>query len=216
MDFHRSGALLLGSALALAACERTSPPLAPGARGVRHAWIVPNVLRIGIQASPDTLQPLLTSDTTDKMIGRLMFDPLVSVDASGKHAVPVLAARVPTLANGDIARDGRSITYRLRHGVRWQDGAPFTSRDVAFSWRAILNPANNVSSRGGYDLVTSVATPDAYTAVFHLKERYAPAVDTLFAESDTPMFIVPEHLLGRPPNVNAAAFNVAPIGHGSV
>ncbi len=181
---------------------------------MRHTWTVPNVLRIGIQASPDTLQPLLTSDTTDKMIGRLMFDPLVSVDASGKHAVAVLATRVPTRANGDIARDGRSITYHLRHGVRWHDGAPFTSRDVAFSWRAILNPANNVSSRAGYELVTSVATPDAYTAVFYLKERYAPAVDTLFAESDTPMFIVPEHLLGRLPNVNAAAFNVAPIGTG--
>jgi len=61
------------------------------------------LLRIGIQGSPDTLQPLLTSDTTDKMIGRLLFDPLISVDASGRHDVPILAAEVPTLATAASA-----------------------------------------------------------------------------------------------------------------
>ena len=172
------------------------------------------LLRIGIQGSPDTLQPLLTSDTTDKMIGRLLFDPLISVDASGRHDVPILAAEVPTLANGGISRDGLTITYKLRRNVRWHDGAPFTSKDVAFSWRAIVNPANDISSRAGYDLVRKVETPNPYTAVFRLKERFSPAVDSLFAESDTPMFIVPEHLLGRLPNINAASFNAAPIGTG--
>jgi len=191
-------------ALALAACAKTGNGTAEGAQ----------VLRIGIQGSPGTLQPLLTSDTTDKMIGRLLFDPLISVDASGKRDVPILAAKVPTLANGGISRDGLTITYELRRDVRWHDGAPFTSRDVAFSWRAIVNAANNISSRAGYDLVRSVDTPNAYTAVFHLKERYSPAIDSLFAESDTPMFIVPEHLLGRLRNVNTAAFNAAPIGTG--
>jgi peptide/nickel transport system substrate-binding protein len=206
-------ALLATGAIALPACVRLQPHLT-GVTRARHPWTVPNVLRIAIQGSPDTLQPLLTSDTTDKMIGRLLFDPLVSVDAGGTHAVPILAARVPTLANGDIARDGMSITYHLRRGVRWHDGAALTSKDVAFSVRAILSPANDVSSRAGYDLVKTVDTPDRYTAVFHLKKRYSPAVNTLFAESDTPMFVVPEHLLGRLPNVNSAAFNVAPIGTG--
>ena len=64
------------------------------------------------------------------MINRLSFDTLLSVDASGKHLLPILAAAVPTLANGGISADGLTITYHLRPNVRWQDGVPFTSRDV--------------------------------------------------------------------------------------
>ena len=171
------------------------------------------MLRVAIQTSPDTLQPLLTSDTTDKMIGRLLFDPLISADAQG-NAVPILATRVPTLRNGGISRDGLTVTYRLRRNVTWHDGVRFTSKDVAFSWRAIMNRANNVSSRAGYDRVREVDTPDPYTAVFRLKERFSPAVSSLFAESDTPMFVVPEHLLGGLANLNTAAFNAAPVGTG--
>ena len=182
-------------------------------RAARHAWTIANVLRIGIQTSPDTLQPLLTSDTTDKMIGRLLFDPLISADARGR-AIPILAAQIPTLRNGGISRDGLTLTYRLRRNVTWHDGAPFTSADVAFSWRAILDPANDVSSRAGYDLVRTVETPDAQTVVFRLRRRFSPAIDTLFAESDTPMFIIPEHLLGHLRDLNTAPFNAAPVGTG--
>ncbi len=74
--------------------------------------------------------------------------------------MPILAAIVPTLENGGISRDGLTITYHLRHNVRWQDGAPFTSHDVSFSYRAIMNPATTVSTRHGYDQIARVDTPD--------------------------------------------------------
>jgi peptide/nickel transport system substrate-binding protein len=171
-------------------------------------------LRIATQRSPNTLDPILSANTTEAMINRLSFDMLLSVDPSGKHAVPMLAADVPTLANGGIARDGITITYHLRHGVRWQDGAPFTSRDVKFTWRAIMNDANDVSSRNGYERVKSVDTPDPYTVVFHLKERYAPFVNTIFAESDSPMCILPAHVLEKYHDLNRVRFNDMPIGTG--
>jgi peptide/nickel transport system substrate-binding protein len=206
-------------ALALAglcACTRaTERSLTLGSTAIeQHSWSIPGVLRVAIQSPPTNLQPVLSANTTDVMLDRLVFDPLISVDSSGKKDVPILATEVPTLENGGISKDGLTITYKLRHGVKWQDGAPFTSADVKFSWQAIMNPANNVATRTGYNLVRSVDTPDLYTVVFHLKQRFAPAVNTFFAESDTPEFIVPKHLLGNLPNLNNAKFNFDPVGTG--
>lgn len=171
-------------------------------------------MRIATQRSPETLNPILSANTTEALINRLSFDPLLSVDSAGKHVVPILAAEVPTLANGGISRDGKTITYRLRSGVRWQDGAPFTSRDVKFTWQAIMNDANNVNSRNGYERVTSVDTPNATTVVFHLRAPYAPFVNTVFAESDSPYCIIPAHLLSQYHDLNRIPFNDRPIGTG--
>jgi peptide/nickel transport system substrate-binding protein len=172
------------------------------------------VLRIGAQGQPNTLNALLAANTTEAAIDRLIFDGLVSVDASGKKQVPILAAVVPTLANGGIGKDGLTITYHLRKGVRWHDGAPFTSKDVKFTWSAIMNPNNNVITQTGYELVARVDTPDDATAVFHMKRRFSPAVDTIFGESDSPFEILPEHLLGRLHDINNIAFNSSPVGTG--
>jgi peptide/nickel transport system substrate-binding protein len=180
----------------------------------RHSWSIPGVMRVAVQSPPTNLQPILSANTTDVMIDRLAFDPLITVSADGKKLIPILAATVPTLENGGISKDGLTITYKLRHNVKWHDGAPFTSADVKFSWQALMNPANNVSSRSGYNLVRSIDTPDPYTAIFHLTQKFAPAVTTFFSESDTPFFIVPKHLLGSLPNINNAPENVNPVGTG--
>ncbi|HXO16794.1 MAG TPA: peptide ABC transporter substrate-binding protein, partial [Candidatus Dormibacteraeota bacterium] len=143
----------------------------------------------------------------------LIFSMLVTHDER-HHQIPDLAQAVPTLQNGGISKDGLTLTYHLRHGVTWHDGAPFTSRDVKFTWQAIMNPRNNVVSRRGYDLVRSMDTPDAYTVVVHMKQLFPPAVDTLFAESDTPMRVLPAHLLAKYPDLNHVEFNAAPVGTG--
>lgn len=170
------------------------------------------VLRMAIQGTR-SLNPLLSSNTEENRVAALAFDLLVEVDERG-NAIPRLAERVPSQENGDISKDGLSITYHLRHGVKWHDGVPFTSKDVAFSWAALMNPKNNVISRRGYDLVERVDAPDDYTAIFRLKERFAPAVLTFFSESDEPYRIVPEHILGKLADSNNADFNQHPIGTG--
>ena len=201
----------------LAGCTRVdtsgSDP-ANGGVGGRHPWTKPHVLRIGLQVTPNTLDPLLASNTTENMIARLMFDNLVSTDETGRKQVPILARVVPTLANGGISKDGLTITYHLRTGVKWHDGVPFTSKDVKFTWSAILNKRNNVISQTGFNLVSSVDTPDAATVVFHMKRRFAPVIDTIFGESDDPFNIVPEHILGPLQSINVATFNASPIGTG--
>jgi peptide/nickel transport system substrate-binding protein len=191
---------------ALAACTRV---------GDTTAAIDAGTLRIATQRSPNTLNPILSANTTEGMLNRLSFDPLLSVDSSGKHVIPILATEVPTLTNGGISRDGVTITYHLRPGVRWQDGAPLTSRDVKFTWQAIMNDRNNLNSRNGYERVKSVDTPDPLTVVFHLKAKFAPIVNTLFAESDSPYEILPAHLLATYSDLNHVPFNNMPVGTGA-
>ncbi|MDQ2871959.1 MAG: peptide ABC transporter substrate-binding protein [Candidatus Eremiobacteraeota bacterium] len=192
-----------------AACTRTGT----GSSETRHSWTQAGVLRVDDWANPNSLNPLLASNTSDDFLAALAFDMLVSVDDKGNE-VPDLAAVVPTQANGGIAKDGLTVTYHLRKGVQWQDGAPFSSKDVKFTWQAIMNPNNNVVERRGYDEVKSVDTPDANTVVFHLKEPFAPFVDTVFGESDDSFRILPEHLLAKYPDINHIPFNSQPIGTG--
>ena len=171
------------------------------------------ILRAAIFAEPASLNPLLGTTTAENSLSSLVFDLLVTLDDRGND-IPDLASVVPSIENGGISRDGKTITYRLRRGVKWQDGKPFTSADVKFSWQAVMNPNNNVIERTGYDKVASVDTPDPYTVIFHLKQPFAPFVDTVFGESDQPFRVIPKHLLGGYPNINRVPFNQQPIGTG--
>jgi peptide/nickel transport system substrate-binding protein len=170
-------------------------------------------LRIALPINPTQLNPILSQNTIEAGVDGLIFDELVTLDAKHEQ-VPDLAEVVPTLANGGISKDGLTLTYHLRHGVKWHDGAPFTSKDVKFTWQVIMNKANNALTQRGYDQVQSVDLPDDYTVVFHMKAIFPPAIDTIFGESDSPYRILPEHLLAKYPNINQVPFNSAPIGTG--
>ncbi len=199
--------LLACAAILTSACTRGGR----GGGGPRaHA---DGTLRVAMSYAVNTLNPVLMTQETEANIAALMFDPLIATDEHGRD-VPILAREVPTLENGGIARDGLTITYHLRRGVRWHDGAPFSSHDVAFTIAAIDNPRTLVGSRHGYDDIASVTTPDVATAVIHLKHRFAPAVDTFFATSDSPYFIIPAHLLERYADLNRVPFDAAPVGTG--
>jgi peptide/nickel transport system substrate-binding protein len=187
----------------LAGCTQT------GGTGGAPRGGQPGVLRIAIQSDLKNLNPLLNSNTTDAMVARLMFEPLISADPKGQP-VPILSTTVPSQQNGGISKDGLTVTYHLRKDAKWSDGVPVTSKDVKWSWEAIMNPNNNVISRHGYDYVSSVDTPNDYTVVIHLKQKFAPFVNTFFAESDQPYPIAPEHVLSKYPNINMVPFNSNP------
>jgi peptide/nickel transport system substrate-binding protein len=208
---HRGLRGALVACVALATALGTGAPRASAAS--LHAWTQPDTLRLQISASPHTLNPILNTQQEDAWLGSLAFDLLVTADGRG-DLVPQLAAEVPTVRNGGISRDGLTIAYKLRRGVRWHDGAPFTSADVAFTYRAIMDPRTNMESRVGYERVARVETPDRYTVVFHLKEKWAPFVRTVFSEAASTFRILPEHLLGRVADINRADFNDHPIGTG--
>jgi peptide/nickel transport system substrate-binding protein len=203
----------LAGALSLSACTKIGDTGNGPATETRPHSIA-GELRVATQRSPNTLNPILAAFTTEGFVNRLSFDVLITTDAGGKHLIPSLATEVPTEANGGISPDGLTITYHLRPNVRWQDGVPFSSKDVKFTWQAMMNDANNVNERVGYEDVRSVDTPNATTVVFHLKHKFAPFVNTVFAESDNPVCVIPEHLLAQYPDLNKVPFNQQPIGTG--
>ncbi len=171
-----------------------------------------DTLVFAVQKEPISLNPLLLEGIDAYTYSEILYANLTRYDAGGRP-VPDLATEVPTLTNGGVSADGRRVTYHLRHGVRWQDGSPFTAQDVAFTYRAVMNPANNLPERYGYDLVSSVDTPDAYTVVVRLKRAFSPIIGFFFG-GDSNYPVLPAHLLASLPNVNTAAFNAAPIGEG--
>jgi peptide/nickel transport system substrate-binding protein len=173
-------------------------------------------VRFDIAADPANLNPLFAhadAASVEAQLARLVFEPFIDIDERGRP-FPELLARIPTLENGGLSRDGRTIVYKLRPNVDWSDGVPVTSRDVLFTLHAILDPRNSVRSREGYDLIDRASAPDAHTVVIHLKRAWAPAVATFFSYGSAPQYVLPAHLLEHAGPLERAAFNRHPLGDG--
>lgn len=203
--------LLAGACAALAGCDRSE-----GASAVTdrvNDWTQPHVFRIEADTGPDNLNPILGQTSIDTDLSMFWGGHLFNWSNTGE-LIPELAAVVPSQQNGGISSDGRTITYHLRKGVRWQDGAAFSADDVIFSWHAVMSPNNNVIVRGGYDLISTIDAPDPHTVVVHLKRPYAPFIMTFFSMSSTAYAVLPKHLLAKYKSLNNVGFNRMPIGTG--
>ncbi|MBP2627388.1 MAG: ABC-type transporter, periplasmic subunit [Firmicutes bacterium] len=160
----------------------------------------------GSLQEPDILNPLLSDLLATAEVGSLIFSGLIATNDKGEW-MPDLAVEVPTLQNGGVSQDGLTVTYKLRQGIMWHDGSPFTADDVKFTWQAIVNSKINVVSRDGYEKIKVIDTPDKYTVVVRFKEYYAAHL-TLFST------ILPKHILEAVDDINKAPFNRSPIGTG--
>jgi peptide/nickel transport system substrate-binding protein len=168
-------------------------------------------LVIAQQREPMALNPALENGQSAMEWGLLLFSYLVKFDDHGR-LIGDIATEVPSLRNGGISKDGLTVTYHLRRGVRFADGKPLTARDCVFSIDTINNPNNNVQSRFGYDRVARADAPDDATLVVHLRQPFAPLLSLLMAPQGFP--ILPRHLLAGLHDFNRAAFNTQPIGSG--
>jgi peptide/nickel transport system substrate-binding protein len=177
----------------------------------RQAASVTTLTFTGPGVEPDTLNPLLTQESDVADFALLYMPVLLQTDDRGR-LVPEIATAVPTRQNGGISADGRTIVYHLRSGIVWQDGAPLTAADVVFTYRAVMNPRNNVGSRIGYDRIASVDAEGAQTVVLHLKRPYAPIISLFGNYPSYP--ILPAHVLSHYPDINTVPFNSLPIGAG--
>ncbi len=209
----RGGAAVLRALVAcaaLAACTRVggSGPASSG-----NAWTHHGLLRIVDIAEPDALNPLVGNYQIDTDLAYLWGGYFFNY-SDRNEMVPELATVVPSLENGGISRDNRTITYHLRKGVSWQDGVPFSADDVIFTWHAVMNKRNNVPSTVGYDLIDSIERKDPWTIVVHLRRPYAPFISTFFGPSGNPYVVLPVHLLGKFGDLNHVQFNSKPVGTG--
>jgi len=198
-------------------------------RAVRRAWIAAaalaavstacrrpavaagpsnDLLIVGYDREPDTLNRFSTHILED--IQTCIVEGLTTTDEQ-MRVVPLLAREVPTVENGGVrlrSDRGMDVVWRLRPGVTWHDGTPFTSADVQFTVDAINGPSYNPESTDGFDRIASVDTPDPLTAIVHYKEIYAP-YDIQFIRG-----ALPKHILQGRDIDRAQDYNRNPLGTG--
>lgn len=208
-------ALALVSFLTVSGCTKTGTggAGAPQAGERVNSWTHPHVLRYATSEDVSTLNPFLSQQTTLGMMSSLTMAWLTRWDRNN-HPFPELSTEVPTKQNGGVSQDGLTVTFHMRKGVKWSDGVPFTADDVVWSYHAVMNPANNVVSRTGWDRITRADEPDKYTVVFHLSKPYSPFITTFFSSGGANPCILPKHLLAQYPNINNVAYNSLPVGIG--
>jgi peptide/nickel transport system substrate-binding protein len=147
---------------------------------------------IGDWESPTNFSPLFNEELPAAQIDALLYSGLVDLDGS-LQPIPDLVQRVPTLQNGDVTWNRTAgtmdVAYALRPGLKWSDGQPLTSQDVAFTWRLTVNPkVQGVLSRESYAAISRVDIHDAQRFTLHF-DRIYPKYLNLFPA------VLPQHRL---------------------
>src|SRR6516165_5825098 len=161
--------------------------------------------------APTLLNPHFAVGTKDQEGSRIFYEPLAAWDPDG-NLVPVLAAEIPEIENGGVAPDGMSVTWKLKQGVLWHDGRPFTAEDVVFNWQYAADPATAATTSGSYKDVK-------VEAVDPLTVRVGFAKPTPFwADAFVGQFgmIIPKHLFEHFTGGSSrdAPANLKPVGTG--
>lgn len=210
-------ALTAACAVLLGGCTKaatdTAGSGAAGTAGGRHPWTQAGHLRYGSAYEPDTLNPLFANSQAASDIEYAVFEPVFRYDPDGNF-LPAAVTEVPTLDNGGISKDGKTITLHFRKGMKWSDGAPYDARDFVFTWHAVMNPRNNTRLQVGWDDVASMdLRDDNLTVLVHLKNVNAGILGS-FAVGGSGYPPLPAHLLQNLPDINHAPFNSKPISSG--
>lgn len=116
-----------------------------------------------------TMNPYLSGGTKEIHAGSIVLEPLANFDPGG-NLYPVLATELPTVENGGVAEDLKSITWTLREGILWADGTPVTADDAVFSWQYCTHPDAGCASMQFFAGVTSVEALDPLTVRVNFAE----------------------------------------------
>jgi peptide/nickel transport system substrate-binding protein len=157
------------------------------------------------------LQPHFANGTKDQEGSRIFYEPLAVWDNDG-NLVPILAAEIPSIANGGVLEGGKVVRWRLKKGVTWHDGKPFTADDVVFTWEYARDPATAAVTSGVYKDLT-VTKVDDLTVLVSFKKP-TPFWATAFVAAEG--MIIPKHLFGPYSGAKSrdAPNNLKPIGTG--
>jgi peptide/nickel transport system substrate-binding protein len=160
---------------------------------------------------PVLLNPQFATGTKEQEGSRIFYEPLAAWDADG-NLVPVLATEIPSVANGGLTADGRSVTWKLKRGVTWHDGQPFTADDVVFNWEYHKDPATSSSWISTYRDIT-VTKVDSHTVRIQF-----PKPTPFWAEPfvGTVGMIIPRHVFKDFMGTKSreAPANTRPVGTG--
>ena len=195
--------LLLADA-GLAQLAAPLPPYKPTKRGGGGPlklllWQGPTLLNPHIRHRPPRTRKARASSTSRWRTGTPM--------ASSCRCWP---PRSPAATNGGLSPDGRSVTWKLKKGVTWHDGQPFTADDVIFNWQYAIDPAT-AAVTAGYYLDLKVEKVDSHTVrvVFDKPTPFWPGI---FAVA----MLIPRHVFGPYSGAKSreAPANLKPVGTG--
>jgi peptide/nickel transport system substrate-binding protein len=157
------------------------------------------------------LNPHYAGGTKDQDASRVFYEPLAGWDSDG-NMLPILAAEIPSRANNGVSADGKSVTWKLKKGVKWHDGRDFTADDVVFTAAYAGDPAASMTTVGTYRDI-KVTKLDSHT----VRIDY-PKPTPFWAEAFTGAVgpIMPKHVfepyMGAKSRENPA--NLKPVGTG--
>ena len=172
--------LVFWCGLLLSGCQAEQPPSQPHAKAAVPAY--GDTLVEGTIGEASTLVPILASDSASHSVAGQVYNGLIKYDKD--------LWLVGDLAESfTVADDGLTIIFRLRRNVRWHDGAPFTARDVLYTYRVIIDPKTPTAYSEDFKQVASVTAPDLFTVVVHYRSPFAPALASWGTA------ILPAHLL---------------------
>ena len=194
--------LLAFSGVAMAQSRPTYKPTKRGGGGL---------LKVLWWQGPTLLNPHFAVGTKDQDGSRLFYEPLAGWDGDG-NLRPVLAEAIPGREDGTLAADGKSVTWKLKKGVTWHDGKPFTADDVVFTWEYAKNPATAAVTVGSYKDVV-VEKVDDYTVVVKFPQPTPFWADAFVASAGS---IIPKHLFADYSGDKSrdAPTNLKPVGTG--
>ena len=148
---------------------------------------------------PSNLIAMIAGDSASSAIAGNIFNSLIKYDENLDYT--------PELAESwKISNNQKTITFKLKKGLKWQDGEPLTSSDVLFTWKLITNPKTRTPYAADYQLVKKALTPDPLTFKITYADSYAPALDTWAS-----LHILPKHIL-KNEDINNTFFSRNPIG----
>jgi peptide/nickel transport system substrate-binding protein len=161
--------------------------------------------------SATLLNPHFAVGTKDQDGSRIFYEPLASWDPDG-NLTANLAAEIPTLQNGGVAKDGKSVTWHLKKGVAWHDGKPFTADDCVFNWEFAADPATASVTIGTYKDI-KVEKVDSHT-IRVLFQKPTPFWADPFC--GVRGLIIPKHLFEayKGSKSREAPNNLKPVGTG--
>jgi peptide/nickel transport system substrate-binding protein len=136
--------ILMSSGVAIAQTPSAYKPTKAGGGGT---------LKLLWWQGPTLLNPHFAVGTKDQDGSRMFYEPLAAWNSNAELA-PILAAELPTLENGGLAKDGKSVTWKIKPGVKWHDGEPLTADDLVFNWQYARDPATAAVTAGSYNAIT--------------------------------------------------------------
>jgi peptide/nickel transport system substrate-binding protein len=160
---------------------------------------------------PTLLNPHFATGTKDQDGSRLFYEPLACWDGDG-NLNPVLAAEIPSIQNGGLSADAKSVIWKLKPGVKWHDGKPFTADDIVFNWEYARDPTTAAVTIGIHRDITVEKVDDLTVRILFSKPT--PFWADAFVGSTGG--VIPKHLFAdyKGAKSREAPNNLSPVGTG--